>query len=313
MTMPVLGLDTSNYTTSAAVFDGADGCNAGRLLAVRPGELGLRQSDALFAHVKRLPELTAALAAQADLRDIAAVGVSTRPRAVEGSYMPCFLAGECQASVLSSVLGVPLVRVSHQQGHLAAVLFSAGHMDLMDRPFLAWHLSGGTTELLLAEPEEGNLRARRIGGTKDLAAGQIIDRTGKALGLPFPAGKALDALAGQSAEKRRVKVKLDGLEFSFSGLENQMQKLRTEGAPPEETAAFVLRSVSDAVVRATEEALRQHPGLPVVFSGGVASNTLLRARCAKLDPVFAPPQYSTDNALGVAVLAWRLGVERWNR
>ena len=136
---------------------------------------------------------------------------------------------------------------------------------------------------------------------------------GKALGLPFPAGKALDALAGQSAEKRRVKVKLDGLEFSFSGLENQMQKLRTEGAPPEETAAFVLRSVSDAVVRATEEALRQHPGLPVVFSGGVASNTLLRARCAKLDPVFAPPQYSTDNALGVAVLAWRLGVERWNR
>ena len=227
--------------------------------------------------------------------------------------MPCFLAGECQASVLSSVLGVPLVRVSHQQGHLAAVLFSAGRMDLMDRPFLAWHLSGGTTELLLAEPEEGNLRARRIGGTKDLAAGQIIDRTGKALGLPFPAGKALDALAGQSAEKRRVKVKLDGLEFSFSGLENQMQKLRTEGAPPEETAAFVLRSVSDAVVRATEEALRQHPGLPVVFSGGVASNTLLRARCAKLDPVFAPPQYSTDNALGVAVLAWRLGVERWNR
>lgn len=311
--MTALGFDTSNYTTSAAAFDGAAGQNCSRLLGVKPGELGLRQSDALFAHVKRLPELTAALAAQADLRDIAAVGVSTRPRAVEGSYMPCFLAGECQASVLSSVLGVPLVRVSHQQGHLAAVLFSAGRMDLMDRPFLAWHLSGGTTELLLAEPEEGNLRARRIGGTKDLAAGQIIDRTGKALGLPFPAGKALDALAGQSAEKRRVKVKLDGLEFSFSGLENQMQKLRTEGAPPEETAAFVLRSVSDAVVRATEEALRQHPGLPVVFSGGVASNTLLRARCAKLDPVFAPPQYSTDNALGVAVLAWRLGVERWNR
>ncbi len=311
--MTALGFDTSNYTTSAAAFDGAAGQNCSRLLDVKPGELGLRQSDALFAHVKRLPELTAALAAQADLRDIAAVGVSTRPRAVEGSYMPCFLAGECQASVLSSVLGVPLVRVSHQQGHLAAVLFSAGRMDLMDRPFLAWHLSGGTTELLLAEPEEGNLRARRIGGTKDLAAGQIIDRTGKALGLPFPAGKALDALAGQSAEKRRVTVKLDGLEFSFSGLENQMQKLRTEGAPPEETAAFVLRSVSDAVVRATEEALRQHPGLPVVFSGGVASNTLLRARCAKLDPVFAPPQYSTDNALGVAVLAWRLGVERWNR
>lgn len=104
--------------------------------------------------------------------------------------MPCFLAGESQAAVLSSVLGVPLIRVSHQQGHLAAALFSSERMDLMDRPFLAWHLSGGTTELLLVEPEEGNLRAEKIGGTTDLSAGQIIDRTGKALGLPFPSRKA---------------------------------------------------------------------------------------------------------------------------
>ena len=311
--MAVLALDTSNYTTSVAVFDGQTGCNRSKLLEVRPGELGLRQSDALFQHVRELPGLFEQLERQGLLDGIAAVGASTRPREAEGSYMPCFLAGSSQGRGLAHTLGVPFFAHSHQQGHLAAAAWSAGRLDLLDGPFLAWHLSGGTTELLRVEPQGCSVKGEIIGGTTDISAGQLIDRTGVLLGLPFPAGKALDALAGQSAEKRRVKVKLDGLEFSFSGLENQMQKLRTEGAPPEETAAFVLRSVSDAVVRATEEALRQHPGLPVVFSGGVASNTLLRARCAKLDPVFAPPQYSTDNALGVAVLAWRLGVERWNR
>ena len=306
--MIFLGFDTSNYTTSVAAFDGKAGNNHSRLLDVKPGELGLRQSDALFAHVKRLPALTEALFCELCRSEpIGAVGVSTRPRAVEGSYMPCFLAGESQAAVLSSALDVPLIRVSHQQGHLAAVLFSSGRMDLMDRPFLAWHLSGGTTELLLVEPEEGNLRAEKIGGTKDLSAGQIIDRTGKALGLPFPSGKPLDELCRQSENLQQFRIREDGLSFSFSGLENQMQRFLDAGHSPEDTASFVLRSVCGAVVRATEAALRQYPGLPVVFSGGVSSNSLLRSACRKFDPIFAPPAYSTDNALGVAVLAWRLG------
>lgn len=312
--MIFLGFDTSNYTTSIAAFDGREGKNHSRLLEVKPGELGLRQSDALFAHIKQIPNLTEALFAELDRSEsIAAIGVSTRPRAVEGSYMPCFLAGESQAAVLSSVLGVPLIRVSHQQGHLAAALFSSERMDLMDRPFLAWHLSGGTTELLLVEPEEGNLRAEKIGGTTDLSAGQIIDRTGKALGLPFPSGKHLDNLARQSENKSRFKIRINGLSFSFSGLENQMQRFRDTGHSPEDTASFVLRSVCGAVVRVTEAALEQYPGLPVVFSGGVASNSLLRRACQKFDPIFAPPSYSTDNALGVAVLAWRLGDSIWNK
>lgn len=311
--MMVLGLDTSNYTTSIAAFDGREGTNVSRLLDVKPGELGLRQSDALFSHVKRLPELAEQLFAQVGRQEIAAIGVSTRPRAVEGSYMPCFLAGESQASVLASTLGVPLFRVSHQQGHIAAALWSAGRMDLMDRPHLAWHLSGGTTELLLVEPEGKNVRATRLGGTTDISAGQIIDRTGKTLGLQFPAGKALDALALGAAGKQQFRVKVDGLHFSFSGLENKMQAFFREGSSPEETAAYVLRSVCGAVVRATEAALREYPGLPVVFSGGVASNSQLRDACRKFRPVFAEPRYSTDNAMGVAVLAWRLGEAQWNR
>ena len=124
--MSVLALDTSNYTTSVAVFDGREGQNEGRLLEVRPGELGLRQSDALFQHVKRLPELFGRLEERGMLRDIRAVGASTRPRAVEGSYMPCFLAGASQGEALSHTLGVPFYAFSHQQGHLAAASWSAG-------------------------------------------------------------------------------------------------------------------------------------------------------------------------------------------
>ena len=191
--MTVLGLDTSNYTTSAAVFDGGEGRNLARLLEIRPGELGLRQSDALFQHVKRLPALLEELGQEGGLQGLSAVGASTRPRAVEGSYMPCFLAGEGQGRGIASALGVPFYAHSHQQGHLAAAAWSAGRLDLLDRPFLAWHLSGGTTELLLVRPEGTSVAAEIIGGTSDISAGKLIDRAGVLMGLPFPAGKALDA------------------------------------------------------------------------------------------------------------------------
>ena len=178
----VLGFDTSNYTTSVAISDGVGGKNCSRLLDVRPGELGLRQSDALFAHVKRLPELARTLFAEYPGAEITAIGASTRPRAVEGSYMPCFLAGQSTAETMAAALGVPFHAVSHQQGHVAAALWSAGRMELMDVPHLAWHLSGGTTELLLITPEGKNVCAEKLGGTSDISAGQLIDRTGKLLG-----------------------------------------------------------------------------------------------------------------------------------
>ena len=214
--MRALGIDTSNYTTSAAVFDGSGGYNAGRLLEVRPGELGLRQSDALFQHIKHLPGRFAELRAEGWLTGLSAVGASTRPRAVEGSYMPCFLAGEGQGRTLADALGVPFYAVSHQQGHIAAAAWSAGRLELLDRPMLAWHLSGGTTELLYVEPDGVNVRAQCVGGTSDISAGQLIDRTGVLLGLPFPAGKALDALASKSGPVRGFPVKLNDLTFSWT-------------------------------------------------------------------------------------------------
>ena len=306
--MNCLGIDTSNYTTSVAMFDGTTGRNCSRLLDVKPGELGLRQSDALFSHVKRLPELFASLMEEMG-RTPDAIGVSTRPRAVEGSYMPCFLAGESQAEVLASVLKVPLYQFSHQQGHIAASLWSAGRLELMKEPHLAWHLSGGTTELLLVEPDGKNVRVSRIGGTTDISAGQLIDRTGKLLGLDFPAGKALDALSVSGDQRNFFRVKCSELEFSLSGVENQVRNFWERGASKEDTAAFALGSVIYAVKRATDHARKTFPGLTVVFSGGVASNSMLRRQMEGTDSIFCPPQYSTDNAMGIAVLTWIQGQE----
>ena len=304
--MPVLGLDTSNYTTSAAVFDGQNGWNEGRLLEVRPGELGLRQSDALFQHVKRLPELFSRLEQAGLLQNIEAIGASTRPRAVEGSYMPCFLAGASQGQSLAHTLGVPFFAHSHQQGHLAAAAWSAGRLDLLDRPFLAWHLSGGTTELLRVEPDGTSVRAEIVGGTSDISAGQLIDRTGVLLGLQFPAGKALDALYDQADACLDYRVKLRELSFSLSGMENKVKQRAAAGEKPANIARFTLDTVIGVVLRATREAQSRWPGLPVLCSGGVASNRQLRGVLEQgCQAIFAQPQYATDNAMGAAILTWR--------
>ena len=303
--MSVIGIDTSNYTTSIAFFDGESGENCSKLLPVKQGELGLRQSDAVFAHIKSLPELSGRLFSNMPPAKITAVGVSTRPRAVDGSYMPCFLVGHSHAKMLSDAFGVPLIEVSHQQGHVAASLWSAGRLDLMDQPHLAWHLSGGTTELLLVEPEGRNVTCRKIGGTTDISAGQLIDRTGQLLDLPFPSGKHLDLLSREAVGKELFKVKCSQMQFSLSGVQNKVQQFHAASGNPAETAAYALRCVAKAVYLASQQALNEYPGLPIVFSGGVASNSMLRQIIAPLNPVFSQPQFSTDNAMGVAVLAHR--------
>ncbi len=303
--MSVIGFDTSNYTTSIAYFDGTTGVNQSKLLPVKLGELGLRQSDAVFHHTKSLPELSGRLFCDIDLSGITAVGVSTRPRAIEGSYMPCFMVGFSHAKLLSDALHVPLIECSHQQGHVAASVWSAGRSELLDQPHLAWHLSGGTTELLLVEPENRNVRCTKIGGTTDISAGQLIDRTGQLLGLPFPSGKHLDAVSKDAQNKDVFQIKCPDLEFSISGLQNKVQKYWEDCNNIAETAGFALRCICAGVRKATENAQAKYPGLPIVFSGGVASNSLLREQLQDLNPVFCEPKYSTDNAMGVAILTYR--------
>ncbi len=219
--------------------------------------------------------------------------------------MPCFMVGCSHAKMLAEALRVPMIEVSHQQGHVAASLWSAGHLELMDEPHLAWHLSGGTTELLLVEPDGRNVKCTKIGGTTDISAGQLIDRTGQLLELPFPSGKHIDGLSKEAVLKETFKVKCTNMEFSLSGVQNKVQQFHAVHGEPAETAAYALRCVAKAVYQASEQALKAYPGLRIVFSGGVASNSMLRDVIAPLNPIFSEPQYSTDNAMGVAVLASR--------
>ena len=305
--MGVIGIDTSNYTTSIAYYDGIQDVNCSKLLHVQQGSLGLRQSDAVFAHVKSLPELSGRLFSHIQNKEITAIGVSTRPRAVEGSYMPCFMVGYSHAKLLSEAFGVPLIECSHQQGHVVSGLWSADRMELMGKPHLAWHLSGGTTELLLIEPDGKSVKCTKIGGTTDISAGQLVDRTGQLLELSFPSGKELDRLSADAADKDFFKVKCNGTEFSLSGVQNKIQQYFDGTGSKCETAGYALRCICYAVYKCTLNALKQYPEFPVVFSGGVASNTMLRNYMKKLpDAVFAQPQYSTDNAMGVAIYAHRM-------
>ncbi len=295
-----LAFDTSNYTTSCAVFDGTEGINSGRLLEVRPGELGLRQSDALFAHVRRLPQIVDELNVSGE---IIAVGASEKPRETEDSYMPCFLAGVCQAKTIAKFMNVPYFGFSHQQGHIAAAAWSAGRMDLLEKEHLAWHLSGGTTELLLVRPYGCAVQCEIIGGTKDVSAGQLIDRAGQALGLSFPSGKALDSLSREVHNRVKYRPKADSMSFSLSGVEHKMKQMIESGNAPSDTAYFTVASIIEAVHQATDEAMKKYGNMPVLFSGGVASNSLLREMTP--DGIFSEPKYSTDNAMGTAILTMR--------
>ena len=302
--MLTLGFDTSNYTTSVAAFDGVGGKNCSRLLDVKPGELGLRQSDALFAHVKRLPELVDALCTAVEIKNLTAVGVSTRPRAVEGSYMPCFLAGWSQASCLARLLDVPLYEFSHQQGHIAAALYAAGDFTLFERESLVFHVSGGTTDLLLCHGAE---RITPLGTSSDLYAGQAVDRLGVKLGFPFPAGVYVSEQAALCKEKAHPKVSVHGLTCSLSGLENQCAKLLADGHDAPYVCKYCLLCVGETLVRMANNALVEHPGLPVVFAGGVMSSDLIRTYVTNRVPNahFVPGKFASDNAIGISILAAR--------
>jgi len=304
MTKRFLGIDTSNYRTSAAIYcaDTHAWQNEGSLLSVPENAIGLRQSDALFQHTIRLHEKIQAL----PQGTLCAIGVSTRPRAVEGSYMPCFLAGENVARSAGRLLQIPVFTVSHQQGHIAAAALSAERLPLLERSFLAWHLSGGTSELLKVEPgADGLPKCVCIGGTTDLAAGQLLDRTGAALGLPFPSGAALDQMAATAPPEKGFRPKTTDGYFSLSGMQNQMER-RLSTVPPAQLARFVLETISNAVIGATKQAYEKYP-YPILCAGGVMASQIIRIRMREQfsDVFFAEPVLSGDNAVGAAVLAAR--------
>lgn len=303
----VLGVDTSNYTTSLALLDTDKNIitQCKKLLPVGKGQLGIRQSDAVFHHTVQLPELFEKLEEKCShISLVEAVGVSVKPCSDEGSYMPCFLAGINAAVAFAKARSAALCRFTHQQGHIAAALYSANRLDLLNERFIAFHVSGGTTQALLVEPDENDIiKTTLIASSLDLKAGQAIDRVGVMLGLQFPAGKALDDLACQCDEAIRVKPTMRGFDCSLSGVENKCKKMIDDGEPKEKIARFCIEYVCASIDSMAQALINEYGNLPLVFSGGVMSNSIISGRLTqKYGAYFAKPEFSCDNAAGIAVL-----------
>lgn len=318
-----LGIDTSNYRTSAAVVD-----SEGRvlhqkavLLDVPAGKRGLRQSDAFFMHSNRLPAYLEELFSMSDPSEITAIGVSERPRRVEGSYMPCFLAGTNAARTLASALKVPVYGFSHQEGHAAAVMESDDRTPPSRALF--FHLSGGTTEVLLCCPDEMGYRMEIAGGTRDISAGQLLDRFGVAAGMPFPAGSHLDDIAYELLERSGFDVravgktgvlpaiKTDDGYFNLSGAETRLMRYAEscEGASLADVTAELFASLSALLLKEAGYLSDKYDTDEIYMAGGVASSRSFRAIAHNNDMSgirFGAPELSGDNAVGIALLAKRI-------
>ena len=301
----VLGIDTSNYTTSAALYDTNSGevVQSKKLLPVKSGDCGIRQSDAVFHHTRQLPEVMGNLPFEG--KKIDAVAVSCTPREAEGSYMPCFLAGVSVAKSLSTVLGVPLFEFSHQQGHIAAAVYGSKRAEEFDKEFLAFHISGGTTEALWVTPDsKGVYHAKLVAQTLDLNAGQLIDRIGVMMGLDFPCGVELEKLAAVNTKKIKIKPTLKGTDCCLSGFENKLSALYKETGDKPYVAAATLSAISSTLIEMTNKLLEKYGNSKLLYSGGVMSDYIIQEEIKRnfTNASFAPPQFSADNAVGIAVL-----------
>lgn len=297
-----LGFDTSNYTTSVCVYDGEKIISKRSIIPVKQGERGIRQSEGVFEHMRTLPKLYEEL----DIHNISAVGASVKPRNAEGSYMPVFLAGEGFAQIAAKTAGVPFYRFSHQDGHIAAGILSGGCRELLTGDFLTVHISGGTTEILRCGYNSFNFDAEIIGGTRDISAGQLIDRAGVYMNMQFPAGKYIEESAKNHEKTLKMPVSVTDTWMNFSGTENTvMAYLKTEN---ESDVSFaVLCAVARTLVRALNAAVKATGINRALIVGGVASNEYIRSQLQENfagTAYFASRELSSDNAAGIAYLTY---------
>ena len=307
----VLGIDTSNYTTSLCVVsDGGTVIrNIKRPLPVKDGEVGLRQSDAVFHHTKNLPDAFRDARGIIAESEVMAVGVSDRPRDASGSYMPCFLSGVAVATAVAESMGVPLYTNSHQAGHIQAAMYSSGLLsEYKGGKFISFHVSGGTTEMLLCEKDADGISVEIIGQTLDLNAGQAVDRTGVMLGLDFPSGVHIEKLACEYYETNSriggFGVSVKGLDCCLSGVENKVQRMYQDTNDAAYVSAFVLEYIAKTLIKMTDAAIAKFGKLPILYAGGVMSNSIIKERIRGKypDAYFAVPEYSSDNGAGTALL-----------
>ena len=304
--MVCLGIDTSNYTTSSALYFSQDNriVQAKKLLPVKSGEKGLRQSDAVFHHTVQLHSVIKQVFESGVKPDC--VCASNMPCMQSGSYMPCFLVGSNTAESISTVWNIPFVTTSHQHGHIVAALFSCGRLDLLEKPFIAFHLSGGTTQALLVEPDSKELfKCTVVAQSLDLKAGQAVDRVGLMLGLDFPCGPMLDKLAQTSSARYTIRPYRKDGNCSLSGIENKCRQMIEKGEVKEDVARYCIDYICASLDEMTAYLLGQYGNLPLVYSGGVMSNSIIREKISRKFPAhFASAEFSCDNAAGVAIIGF---------
>ncbi len=302
-----LGIDTSNYTTSMAVMDQSAKYiqEAQELLSVAQGKRGLRQSEALFQHVTNLPKLMEKLSDSVPnlAARIKAVAATTSPRPVVGSYMPVFLPGVGFGQGISSLLHVPFYALSHQENHIWAGLYNS--QGPSKKRFLSLHISGGTTELVLVQIDAAyRVTIDQLGGTKDIHAGQFVDRVGVALGLPFPAGTDLEEMTKKSQKEIIIPSYHKEGQISFSGPETAAIRLIGQ-EDPADIGYAVFQCIGRTLAKLIRWGKTQTGESQVLIVGGVAANSHIRQillqRLNSYHLFFASPRYSVDNSVGAAV------------
>lgn len=307
-----LGIDTSCYTTSVAIMDdrGILAAEARKLLTVKQGDKGLAQSEMVYQHTRNLPWVFEQALSQLEKPvQFAAIGVSGYPRPLPDSYMPAFLVGDGYAKVMALSQRIPLYRISHQENHIFAGIWSAGGPHIAE--FLAVHVSGGTTEIVKVTRAD-QLSINLLGGSRDLHAGQFIDRIGVAMGLAFPAGPELEKLAQSGlANAADLPVAVSKTMVSFSGPETHALRLLAQGADLHELAAGVETCVAETIFRMIRAAIDQTGLKDVLIVGGVMSNQFIRdyisnklTRKQKACLNFPQAKFSSDNAAGAAYFAF---------
>ncbi len=299
----ILAFDTSNYTTSIAVLDGEDVViDYRKLIDVKLGERGIRQSDGFFKHMQALDTW---LIAELDkyIERLVAIAVSDKPRPITGSYMPVFRAGQIIANSIAHSRHLPCYTCSHQEGHLYSALLG----NVIKAPFLFLHLSGGTTEVHHVTEEDARYQFSLISETADISVGQLVDRIGVKSGLKFPCGAKMDKLAVAGAKLTAPRFKMKNA-FNLSGYENYFSTCLKKQAR-EVVYYHLFDFLANTIIAIVEHAIKCTGVSTVLIAGGVAENRVVRSAMLswseqeRLNIKFAKPHFASDNAVGVARFA----------
>lgn len=297
---PVLGIESTAHTASVGVVgpgdDGVMAIRANVLSSYSPPEGGIHPREAANHHAEALPGLIRSALSEAGVspRDLEAVAFAQGP-----GLGPCLRTGASAARALALTVGRPLVGVNHCVAHL-----EVGRAVLGCRDPVLLYASGGNTQVIAYAAG----RYRVFGETLDIGIGNMLDKLGREMGLPFPAGPTLERMALEGNELLRLPYSVKGMDVAFSGMLTAAIQLMARGADPNDLALSVQETAFAMLVEVTERAMAHIGRDEVLLGGGVAANTRLREMTSIMAEergavAYAPPaSLCVDNGAMIAML-----------